>query len=767
MISKIRPRSCHRYMALPLLGPIMKEFTVWSRERGYSIGTIRNQLKDSRWIDRFLRRRGARALHDLTHSSFQIAWWYYRHRQPAVAGTVRQIELFLDETHGLEPLPPRPLSATESELNRFADYLQRVRGLAASTIRSHVRYLKDFLEHIGYGPDPEAMTKLTSKGIESFLCDCARRLNRYSLQHVVAYLRSFLMFQYDKGVLPRPLHREIDTPRTYRLEQLPRSLPWETVTAFLGSIDRTNAHGIRDYTMFFLIAAYGLRACEIVYLTLDDIDWRARILRVPQRKTEKQLLLPLTDQVGQVLLEYLRKSRPKLPYRELFLRVRAPRGLLKPTAVTEAFQLRVRRSGLDITYQGPHCLRHSYAVHLLRQGVSLKAIGDLLGHQNAESTCAYLRLSTEDLRTVALPVPQGPTGHIPSEIISSKTWRRGTASGKDTSSRASPPTSLRSFLRGQIRSYLRLQRSLGRRYNNEARTLHSLDAFLVKEYPSSENLTAEIFNQWCLTFSRVLPGVRRGRMLHVRKFCLYRCRSHPQSFVPDLLTFPANHQPTPAHILSGADVAQLVSAAEHLRRCEQYPLRARTLSIAIVLLYTTGLRRGELLRLNLGDYNPVEKTLFVKDTKFHKSRVLPLSPSVTRELERFLALRSSSGAPRDLSSPLVWNGRLGSEARAYTGTRLLIIWSALCAAVGILTRMHTPPRIHDLRHSFAVNVLKRWYERGEDVQAKLPLLSIYMGHVSIASTCHYLPFVEGISSEAGARFEQSFGGAVTTACQKS
>ncbi|WP_244086377.1 tyrosine-type recombinase/integrase, partial [Desulforhabdus sp. TSK] len=78
----------------------------------------------------------------------------------------------------------------------------------------------------------------------------------------------------------------------------------------------------------------------------------------------------------------------------------------KPTAVTEAFQLRVRLSGLDIPYQGPHCLRHSYATHLLRQGASVKAIGDLLGHRDAESTCVYLRLATEELRTVALPVPE-------------------------------------------------------------------------------------------------------------------------------------------------------------------------------------------------------------------------------------------------------------------------------------------------------------------------------------------------------------------------
>lgn len=111
--------------------------------------------------------------------------------------------------------------------------------------------------------------------------------------------------------------------------------------------------------------------------------------------------------MGGSLIEYLRRARPTSTLRRLFLRCRAPAGVLKPTAITEAFQGWVRRSGLPIPFHGPHCLRHSYAVHLLRQGVSLKAIGDLLGHKNAESTCAYIRLAVEDLRGVALPLPLG------------------------------------------------------------------------------------------------------------------------------------------------------------------------------------------------------------------------------------------------------------------------------------------------------------------------------------------------------------------------
>jgi integrase/recombinase XerD len=149
------------------------------------------------------------------------------------------------------------------------------------------------------------------------------------------------------------------------------------------------------------------------------VEWRARRLRVRQRKTGSVLWLPLTDEVATALMEYLRHGRPQLAvrryrrgfqiepskYREVFLRCRTPAGALKSTAITEAFQAWSRRSGLKIPFQGVHCLRHSYALHLLRSGLSLKTIGDLLGHRSSESTCVYLRLATDDLREVALSFP--------------------------------------------------------------------------------------------------------------------------------------------------------------------------------------------------------------------------------------------------------------------------------------------------------------------------------------------------------------------------
>ena len=230
-------------------------------------------------------------------------------------------------------------------------------------------------------------------------------MSRASLQNALSGLRGFLRFLALDGRAPNGLTSQIDTPRLYRLEQLPRAIPWITVRALLRSIDRTSAMGLRDYAIFLLIATYGLRVSEVVAITLDDIRWRQGRLQIRQSKTSSLLELPLTNEVSFAITKHLKRTPPPSPHRRIFLRMRAPIGALKRTAIGRAFHSVVRKSGLSISCQGPHCLRHSLAVHLLQNGIPLKTIGDILGHRSATSTATYLRLATEDLREVPLPIP--------------------------------------------------------------------------------------------------------------------------------------------------------------------------------------------------------------------------------------------------------------------------------------------------------------------------------------------------------------------------
>lgn len=406
MLTQLFPKTFKQYSSLPLLGSIADDFSKRLLQQGYQEGSVCNQLRTIIRIDKSLRQCGVKRLEEITRESLHAFLPAKSQDDRLLAGTIRALERFLYEKRLLSSPKDDPPSRTGMLLLLYTAYLKEVRAFADSTISHHRFTASLFLDHLNYESNPYSLSTLNSVNVEKFVRTSGVKYSRGTLQHIVANVRGFLRFLSTKGIIAHGLDTQIDTSRVYRLEQLPHSLPWDKVCALLSSIDQTTSMGLRDYTMLFLIATYGLRTCEIVTLTLDDIHWREGWIQIPQRKTDSSLALPLTDEAGTVLLKYLKHGRPSLPYRELFLRVRAPAGRLKPTAVTEVFQGCVRRSGIDIKFQGPHCMRHSFAVHLLRQGTSLKVIGDLLGHRSAESTCVYLRLATDDLRDVALPLPQ-------------------------------------------------------------------------------------------------------------------------------------------------------------------------------------------------------------------------------------------------------------------------------------------------------------------------------------------------------------------------
>ncbi len=302
---------------------------------------------------------------------------------------------------------------------------------------------------------------------------------------------------------------------------------------------------------------------------------------------------------------------------------------------------------------------------------------------------------------------------------------------------------------------------MGCRYQVERGILQSLDTFLARSPCGPSDLTPETFDLWSRTLHRLTPTVRRNHMRVVRNLCLYRQRVEPQCFVPDKDLFPANHQPKQPFIFSTQQIARLLRRTGDLRAAPCSPLRSEVFRLAVVLLFTTGLRRGELIRLTLGDYQPRERTLLIRASKFHKSRLVPLSADTTREVEKYLCKRQLYGRPLSDDSPLLWHGY--GQGQGYTGPGLGQGLRSLFQAAGILKLDGWPPRTHDLRHSFAVNALLRWYRDGADVQAKLPLLATFMGHVSIASTEYYLRFSSQVAATASVRFERWFGQLVTPA----
>ena len=324
----------------------------------------------------------------------------HQKRQPLYRGTQRAFCRFLAHRGSLKiESEPSQFSAL---LAHYRHHLTDLRGLSTSTIEQHLTTVTEFLSHAV--PGQPCLEELSAAAVERYVDDCGRRVTRQTLQHIVARLRAFLRYCHDHGVVRCRLDA-IDTPRAYRDELPPRAVAWSQVQRLLDSVDLASKAGWRDLAMLHLMAHYGLRPSEVVTLTLDAIDWRAQQLRIKQCKTRSILVLPLTDRTMTLLQRYLRHGRPPTEHHELFLRVRTPAGSLKHYAPNEVFKKRAAQSDLALQGFSAYSLRHAFALRLLNRGVGIKAIGDLLGHRTLESTCVYLRLQTDALRDVALPIP--------------------------------------------------------------------------------------------------------------------------------------------------------------------------------------------------------------------------------------------------------------------------------------------------------------------------------------------------------------------------
>ena len=325
-------------------------------------------------------------------------------QQSLYRSTQRAFQQFLATQDQVIIEPPTHTHAALLEAYRLQ--LLIVRGLAPATIDQHISTIMRFLDELGR---PEvSLQMLRPEDVEQFVLSEGRRVKRQTLQHIVARLRAFLRYCHNNGEIREKLNI-IDTAITYRDELPPQALSWSQVQRLLRSIDRSSKAGWRDFAILHLMAHYGLRPSEIVNLTFDSIDWEAKTLCVNQCKSLSFLILPLSDQTLRMLKRYLHWGRTgNNTYPELFLRARSPAGSLKYTAVCDIYSKRARESGLGLQRTSSYCLRHSFAMRLLNQGVGIKAIGDLLGHRTLESTCVYLRLDIAALRGIALPVPTLP-----------------------------------------------------------------------------------------------------------------------------------------------------------------------------------------------------------------------------------------------------------------------------------------------------------------------------------------------------------------------
>jgi site-specific recombinase XerD len=294
-----------------------------------------------------------------------------------------------------EPQQNHPFAMEREAFLRF----QRLeRGLAPITIDHYWRSIDELL--IWLFREGKTLWDVTPDDIDLHIQRVAKRkLKRTSIAHQVAALRAFFRYAYSRGWCREGVCI-IDAPRIYRLESLPRGLPWNDVQHILASCAGDWPTEIRDRAMLMLLAVYGLRSAEVRSLRIDDIDWEREIIRIRRSKQLKTQQYPLVHEVGAAIVRYLREVRPKCKRREVFLTRMQPYRSLSGAALGFRVRFRIRQIGTVLPSTGAHALRHACATHLLSEGLSLKEIADHLGHASLEATQVYTKVDLLALREV-------------------------------------------------------------------------------------------------------------------------------------------------------------------------------------------------------------------------------------------------------------------------------------------------------------------------------------------------------------------------------
>lgn len=391
------------------LAPHADAFEVLLQQEGYAPATVREkrQLLDA--LSRWLRRRKLYAA-DLDEQRLRLFLRRRARRQGARRGdaaTCRQLVGFL-RCLGCVPKAPEQIDTTA--LGRieqdFARFLSAERGLKPVTIAAYLRTVRCFLIQ-RFGQDECRLDALCLQDINRFILDRARHVRRGYAKLMVTVLRSFLRYLQQRGAITADIAAGVPGVANWRLSHLPKALTPAQVERLLVCCDRSTPMGQRDYAILLLLARLGLRAGEIVAMTLDDLDWEAGAFLV-RGKGDRHERLPLPQDVGTALAYYLRRIRPPCSSRRVFIRMKAPHcGFSGAAAICDVVRRALWRAELNPDFKGSHLLRHSLATNMLRRGASLEQIGQLLRHQHANTTQIYAKVDIEALRGITLPWPGG------------------------------------------------------------------------------------------------------------------------------------------------------------------------------------------------------------------------------------------------------------------------------------------------------------------------------------------------------------------------
>jgi site-specific recombinase XerD len=388
------------------LAPHLQAYAQRLHDDGYATQSGQLQLRLLGHFNRWLERRSIAAT-DVDSSTVAR---YLRSRRKTVklrrGDTAALARLLGMLRRGHPAIPSSPPTAVQIVVRQFQHYLRQERSLSEATITHYTPIVAAFLAECFPTGVPD-LHRITASDIAEFVRGQANRITTKHAATVVTALRSFLRHLLYRGAIDTDLAACVPTIATWSLSTVPKFLPAEQIQRVVDACDRDTALGKRDYALLLLLARLGLRAGEVVTLTLDDLDWEAGVITV-RGKRKRMAHMPLPGDVGTAMVDYIRHARPPCSSRRVFIRSKAPLvGFASSVAISSLVDRALQKAGVESACRGAHLFRHSLATHMLKQGASLPEIGDLLRHRRPDTTAIYAKVDLVALRSIALAWPGG------------------------------------------------------------------------------------------------------------------------------------------------------------------------------------------------------------------------------------------------------------------------------------------------------------------------------------------------------------------------
>lgn len=294
----------------------------------------------------------------------------------------------------------------KNEIIAFSSYLKDICGLSLNTCIYRIRYIRNFLLRI-FAEKPFNVKSIRKIDFFHYISKYTRQCKSGTKNVIACSLRSYLKYLRFKGVVEPGFIKIVPSVANWKLSGIPRIFSDEQIRKLLNSFNKKTPEGLRDYAIALCMTDLGLRASEITRIELSDIDWHNSILYIKSTKSKRDRSLPISNRLGEAIVQYIKHGRLKTASENLFIRHTVPYGIsLNTEQVRGAIRRAYARAGIPRSITGTHILRHTAASKMHQSGATIKQLADVLGHHSIDTTIFYTKINIPELKNIISPWPE-------------------------------------------------------------------------------------------------------------------------------------------------------------------------------------------------------------------------------------------------------------------------------------------------------------------------------------------------------------------------